>query len=273
VLLNVLAVATALAPVQVPAGDVLVSDVAGHVRIVDSRGRLVRRLRWRFAREVQAMELTPSRRGAFVSLYRSERPAEIFRVNLTTGRKRKLADGISPALSADKSRLAYVTVEQRLDIKYRTALVIRNLQTGATRAVPFGPRVTTDTPPGEVINWAPDGRTVALYDGSRTRLIDVANAADVPTQPALSGAGSAPVFADAKTLVVMTGCCIGPQQLVAVDLRTGNRAPFATLTSPVEQVRRIHAGRLLVVSALHSLTLASRGHVRVLARRVLAAAP
>ncbi len=272
-LVSVLAAATALAPVQVPAGDVLVADQSGHLRIVDSRGKFVHRLRWTLERQVQAIELAANRRSAFVSLYRSERPAELFQVNLTTGRTRKLADGISPALSADKRRLAYVAVEQRSDIKYRTALVIRSLRTGATRAVPFGPRVTTDIPPAEVVNWSPDGRTVALYDGSRIRLVDVANAADVPSQPALSVAGSAPVFLDASTLVILTGCCIGPQRLVAVDLSTGDGTPFATLASPVEQVRRVRMRRLLVVSALHTLTIVSRGRVRTIARRVVAAAP
>jgi hypothetical protein len=272
VLLSVLAVATALAPVQVPAGAVLVSDVTGHVSIVDSRGKVVRRLQWRFTRQVQDLELAANRRTAFASLYRNERPAELFQVNLTTGRKRKLADGISPALSPDKSRLAYVTVEQPSDIKYRTALVIRNLRTGALRVVRFGQNVTTDTPPGEVINWSPDGRTVALYDGSRIRLVDVAHAVDVPSQPALEVAGSAPAFLDGKKLVILTGCCIGPQRLVAVDLRTGDSTPFATLASPVEQVRRIRAGSLLVVSALHVLSVVTRGHVRVLAQRIVAAA-
>jgi hypothetical protein len=272
VLLSVLAAAAALTPVQVPAGDVLTTDLAGGVRIVDSRGKVVRRLHWQFAREVHSIELAANRRSAFVSLYRIERPPELFQVDLSTGRKRKLADGISPALSPDKSRLAYVTVEEPADIKYRTALVIRDLRTRALRAVPFGPGITTETPPGEVINWSPNGRTVALYDGSRIRLVDVATAVDVPSQPALSVAGSAPAFLAAKVLVILTGCCIGPQRLVTVDLRTGETKPFAALGSPVEQVRRIRSRKLLVVSALHVLSVVSRGHVRVLARRIIAAA-
>ncbi len=272
-LVSVLVLAAALTPVHVPAGDVLVADISGHVRIVDSRGKLVRRLRWTLPREVESLELTPDRRHAFVSLYRSERAPELFQLDLTTGRLRKLADATNPAVSPDKTRLAYVTVELRTDVKYRAELVIRNLRTDASRRLALAPNVPLGTPPELVINWSPDGRRIALFDGSRIRIVDALSATDVPMQPARPPGELAPVFADRNTLVVLTGCCIGPQRLVAVDLRSGRHTSFATLSSPVEQVRRVSTSRLLVVTALRELVVASRGHVRVIARRVAAAAP
>lgn len=271
-LLSVLALATALASVQVPVRDVLVTDISGHVRIVRSSGKLVRRLPWTMGRQVQAIELAPDRRHAFVSLYRSERPPELFRVDLATGAKSKLADAISPALSPDKTRLAYVNVELRSDIKYRTAVTIRNLRTGALLRLPLAPKVPLGTPPELVINWSPDRRQLALFDGSRIRIVDSENGSDIPMKAPHPPGEFAPVFVDRNTLVVQAGCCIGPQRLVAVDLRSGARTPFATLSSPVEQVRRVRSGRLLVVTALRGLAVVSRGHVRTIARSVVAAA-
>ena len=234
---------------------------------------MLRRLRWTISRQVQSLELAPDRRHAFVSLYRSNQPAELYNVNLTTGRRRKLANGISPAVSPDKTRLAYVRTELRGDIKYRTALVIRTLRTGETRSLALGPRVPMDTPPALVINWSPDSRTIAARDDSVVRLVDVASAVDFPSQPELPRGETAPAFLNSTTLVVQSGCCIGPQQLTALDLRSGERTSFAMLSSPVEQVRRVRTGTLLVVTALRELVVVSRGRMHVIARGIAAAAP
>jgi hypothetical protein len=273
VLLSALALATALAPVQVPAGDILVADLGGRARIVDSRGQLVHRLRSALPRQLEEMELAPDRRHAFISLFRNDLPAELFQVDLSTGRKRKLGDGISPTLSPDKTRLAYISMEVLTETKYLTSLMIRTIRTGATRRLPLAPKIPLGTPPELVINWSPDGQAIALFDGTRIRIVDAANGADVPPRRAFPPHSSAPVFIDRNTLVMLSGCCMGPQGLVAVDLRNGARTRFATLSSPVEQARRIRTGVLLVRTALHELMVVSRGHVRVIARRVEAAAP
>jgi len=272
---------SAPASYRVPFGKFVVADDAGHVRVVDARGRLVRRFAWSLpVPQLQAIELAANRRKAYVSIYRSEQPSQLYEVALATGRRRKIANAISPALSPDKTRLAYVTTEVRNEIVYRAALVIRNLRTGAIRTMRLPPGVPFGTPPELVINWSPNSRQVAVFDDSRIKLVDAARAADVAAQPALPGdtptpgqtSWLAPVFVDARTVVVLEGCCIGRQQLVAVDLSSGTQNSFAVLSSPVEHVRRYGQRRLLVVTALHELALVSRGNVRVIVRRIHAAA-
>jgi hypothetical protein len=276
-----LAADSAPASYRLPVGKIVVADVTGHVRVVDARGRLVRRFRWSLpVPQLQAMELAADRRHAYVSIYRSERPSQLYELTLATGRRRKIANAVSPALSPDKTRLAYVTTEVRNETVYRAALVIRNVRTGAIRTMRLPPRVPFGTPPELAINWSPDGRRVAVFDDSQIKLVDAARAPDVASQPALPGdtptpgqtSWLAPVFVDARTVVVLEGCCIGRQQLVAVDLSSGTQNPFAVLSSPVEGVRRYGQGRLLVVTALRELALVSRGKVRVIVRRIQAAA-
>src|SRR5207244_13654684 len=92
-----------------------------------------------------------------------------------------------PAMSPDLTRLAYVSTDRRADIVYRTALVLRDLRNGRTRSIPFGPSVPMGTPPELVINWSPDGGRVAVFDGDRIRLVDVASARNVMSQPSVEG--------------------------------------------------------------------------------------
>ena len=184
-------------------------------------------------------------------------------------RRRHLANATSPVLSPDKKRLAYVSSDRRVDIVYRTALVIRELRTGQTKSIPLGPDVPEGQPPELVINWSPDGRRVAVFDETRIRLVDAANAQDVPSQPAV--AGLAPVYLNGHSLVVLANCCIGRQRVIRVDLRSGTRSAFATLSSPPESVRRLRPGLLLTVTALNEVALVSRGHFRVIAKGATAA--
>jgi hypothetical protein len=72
---------------------------------------------------------------------------------------------------------------------------------------------------------------------------------------------------------MQVNCCIGPQKLVVFDVDFRRRFAFATLSSPVEHVRRIGMSKLLVVTALHELAFVTRGRVHVSARRIAAAAP
>ena len=216
-----------------------------------------------------------------MSVLKSEQPARLYEVDLATGRKRQIANAVSPALSPDKTRLAYVTTQVRAEIVYRTALVVRDLRNRLARAIPLGPDVPLGTPPELVINWSPDGRAVAVSDGSRIRMVDVASAVDVPSQPGIPGDApstgthtpwAAAVFVNAETLVVLADCCIGRQHLLAIDLRSGASTPFAELSSPTENIRRLKPGLLLTVTALNELALVSRGSARVIAHGITAAA-
>jgi hypothetical protein len=261
-------------PRGVPRGGFLVADRLGRLVVLDARGKPLRRLGKPLVQSsVQGLELAADRRHAFESVYRSDHPTRLYRVDLATGRRQLVDKGIGPALSPDKTRLAYVSTAVRNEIIYRTALVVRGLRGGPVRTIPLGPDVPVGTPPELVINWSPDGRKIAVFDGSLVRLVDVANAQDVPSQPAIPGEPAlAPVFLDGYTLVVLADCCIGHQHLVAVDLRSGARTAFARLSSPAETIRRLKPGLLLVTTALNELALVSRGHVRVLTRGVTAAA-
>jgi len=267
----------------VPRGDLLVGDHRGRLLVLNRTGKLVRRLpRARLVRTPQAIELAPDRRHAFISVHMSEQPARLYDVDLATGAKRLIANAISPALSPQRTQLAYVTIARRpnSEIIDRTALVIRNLRTGHTRSIPFAPNVPLGTPPELIINWSPDGTTIAVFDGRAIRLVDVASATTLPSQPLLPGDTPtpgrtsllAPVFLNGGTLIVLAGCCIGPQQLVAVDLSSGGRESFAKLSSPPENLKRLKPGLLLTVTALNELVIVSRGHSRVIARGIVAAA-
>ena len=256
----------------VPLGSYLVADRSGHLLVLDQRGKLLRRIP-RFASPVQALEVAPDRRHAYVAVYMNERAPRLYEVALRTGRRIRLGHAISPSLSPDRKRLAYVAVERREDITYRTALVVRTLATGRTRSISLPERTPFGTPPELVINWSPDGRRVAVFDGTVVRVVDVARATTVASQPELPGrTGLAPVFADAHTLVVLANCCIGRQRLVAVDLPSGARTPFAELRAPVENVRRLKGGSLLIVTALQRLARVSLGRQVLIATGVVAAA-
>jgi hypothetical protein len=264
----------------VPDGDLLVGDRTGRLLLLDRDGKILRRLGRPLGRiAFQSIELARDRRHAYVSIYRSERPAQLYEVDLTGGSPRWMANAISPALSPDGRRLAYVATRAADGMVYREALVVRNLRTGRIRSIPLPPRVPMGTPPELVINWSPDGRRVAVFDGSRVRLVAVATARDVQSQPSVRGDGGAPswtpwlapVFLDPRTLVVLVDCCIRRQHLVAVDLRSGARRPFAELSSPIENVRRLKATLLLAVTAREELALVRRGRTRVISGRTAAA--
>jgi hypothetical protein len=221
----------------------------------------------------QALEISPDRRHAYVSIYAREQPPRLYQVDLETGKRARLTNAISPSLSPDGTRLAYVTVELRQDTKYRTRLVIRNFRTGSARIVRLPSQAPLGTPPELVINWSPDARYVAVFDGSVIRLVDVATATTVESQPPIpGGTGLAPVFLDRQTLVVLTNCCIGRQHLTAIDLRTGAQTPFAETDSPIENTRRLNPQTILVVTGLHRLVRVAPGRARVLAKRIVAAA-
>jgi hypothetical protein len=253
-------------------GSYLVADQSGHLLVLDQRGKFVSRIP-RFTSPVQGLEIAPDRRHAYVSVYRNERAPRLYEVALRSGRRSHIANGIGPSLSPDQKRLAYVTVERRDEISYRTALAIRLLSTGRTRLVPLPAGTPLGTPPELVINWSPDGRRLAVFDGTVIRLVEVATATTVDSQPPLPGkTGLAPVFLNRHAVVVLANCCIGRQRLVAVDLRSGARTPFAELRAPMESVRRQTGGSLLIVTALQRLVRVSPGHKRVIATGVVAAA-
>src|SRR5207247_10247902 len=134
----------------------------------------------------------------------------------------------------------------------------------------LGPPPPLGTPPELVISWSTDDKLVALFDGKQIRLVTVATARTIGSQPPAQGtvptAGGAtgslaPVFVDTRKLVVLDNCCIGDQRLVAIDLASGSRRLFATLAAPPESLARIEPGVLLVVTAARQLLVLTKGHI------------
>ena len=259
-------------------GTLIAADVSGRVMVLDRAGSVVRRIPGSFgaAHQVQAIQLAPDRRHAYVAVYGQSGSLTLYLLELSTGRRRKVAAGFSPALNPAGTKLAYVSLIARADTIYERALVIQDLRSHRDEAIPFPAGVVPGTPPELVLNWSPDGRRIAVFDGRVIRLVDVAAATSVGTEPAPPGDANglmAPVFLDSRTLVTLANCCIGRQRLTAIDLRSGARRAFARLSSPPENIWRLRTGTLLVQDALTQLVLVSRGHARVIATKFAAAAP
>jgi hypothetical protein len=85
----------------------------------------------------------------------------------------------------------------------------------------------------------------------------------------------APVYLNPHRLVVLPFCCLTPQPLVTIKLRTGGQVPFATAGSPIETVRRLNSRTLLATTALHRLVRITQGHKAraITRRRVVAVSP
>ena len=255
----------------VPPGDFLVGDQSGQLLVLDGAGDVVRRVPRRIEDYgPQGIALAPDRRHAFVSVYGN--PARLYEVDLATGKKRWLANAISPALSPDQTQLAYVSVARRNDIEHRAALTVRELRTGRAVSIPLESEPSVGTPPENVINWSPGGRQIAVYDGRAIRLANLGAGGGSLSEPLGPQFRLAPVFLNEKTLVTLAHCCVGKQQLTSVDLDSGRRQSFATLPAPPESIVRLKPGLLLAVTALGKLTLVSRGHSKAIAEDITAAA-
>jgi hypothetical protein len=254
----------------VPPGALLAADAHHRLVVLDRSGHVLRRVPGTFGNGASGIELAPDRRHAFVALYPTRSLDE---VDLATGAERRIASGGSPALDPDGTRLAFVSLAKRGDIIYRTAVVVLNLTTGRRRTIPFGRETVWGTPPEVLLNWSPDGRRLAAFDGKQIRLVDVSTAQDVASQPAPLGEQPsrtrspllAPVFLDDRTLVALANCCIGRQNLVAVDLQSGRRSPFATLPEPPESLRRIGPASFVATTPDGYLLLFSHGNVKRIA--------
>ena len=265
----------------VPLGSFLAADLSGRVFVLGRGGRVLGRVPGSLGPAVQGLELSPDRRHAYASVYTPDAGVRLFELDLATGGKHALARAFGPALNPEHTRLAYVTIFFVSGIPFARALVVRDLRTHRIRSIPFPSRVVLGTPPELILNWSPDGTRIAVFDGTRIRLVAVASAASVQSQPAIPGPSGrpgrtpflAPVYLDADHLVVETNCCIGRQHLATVDLISGARRPFATLTSPPQNLWRLRSGALLTEDALGELALVSRGRVQVIARGIAAVAP
>jgi len=261
----------------VPQGAYLValagSDGNGHqLAVLNSRGRLLRNgPQIPDGYGMQAMALSADRQSAYVSV--DDSSPRLYEIALASGKRVLIADdAMSPALSPDGTELAYLTVDSGV----LTALAIRNLQTGSVRTIPFPPHVGVGTPPELVINWSPHGRFIALFDGTRTRIVNVASAPTVESQRTIRnmGPGVSPVFLGKHKLVVLVHCC-STQLLTAVDLRSDAEKYWAYVGNPPEDIHRLNPNTLLAVTAMHRFVLITQGHraKAITKRKIVAVAP
>jgi dipeptidyl aminopeptidase/acylaminoacyl peptidase len=297
-------------------GGFLVADRQGGLEALGSTGKRLFTVPWGpHPLGVDSMALAADRAHAFVSLrqpadaYGNEQPNLLESVDLRTGKLTPIGNGDGPAVSPDGTRLAYLStaVSTTNALVQPTALTVLNLQTGATRSIAVASPLAAGP-----LNWSPDGTRIAVSDGTQIRLVLVASAQDLASQPTLPGdanphavsprmyAGKpsppttpatpgtivvgppppgpnvaishAPVFVDAHTVVVDYDCCIGDQHLVAFDLGSGAKTAFATLTAPAWRDAPAGAGRVLLVTPDDKLEVARRGSVTTIATGITAAA-
>jgi hypothetical protein len=316
------ALSAAPAPVPVPAGHFLVCSGEGHLFVMSPKRKTLGTLPGTTGSHcATALALSADRRSAYFSILTGdETPPALDEIDLTTGNTHRIASGLDPALSPDGTKLAFIATAESSNGGYYTptGLEILDLVSGASRllAPPTPPAGSHKLYwPRGPLNWSPDGTKIAVFAGDQIRIVDVATAQDLGSQPTVpadapnhpiskriypsgpapgtstvapppgvavitittrppmqtTATSQAPVYLDANTLVVVYDCCTGLSHLVAFDLRTGKRTPFATLYGPPVNIVRIGNGRLLVVTAANLLVIATRGRTEQLATRISAA--
>jgi hypothetical protein len=304
-------IAARTAPVPVPRGDFLVCKGSGRLLVLSPRGKPVGTVPGTTGPHcATALALSADRRSAYFSILTGdETPPALGQIDLATGTTHHVASGLDPAVSPDGTKLAFIaTAEAPSGGSYTPiGLAILDLAASTSRvlAAPAPPAGSHRVYwPAGPLNWSPDGTKVAVYAGDQIRIVDVATAQDLGSQPTVPGdvpnhpiskrvypsappsgtttvtpppapttaTSQAPVYLDANTLVAVYDCCIGLSHLAAFDLRTGKRTTFATLYGPPEAIVRIGTGRLLVLTAAKLLVVATRGHTEQLATGLSAAA-
>jgi hypothetical protein len=264
----------------VPVGDLLAISLRGRLLVLNHAGREVKRLPGVIGGPqglAQAIELAPDRRHAWVSVWNAAAMTfHMFSLDLATGRRQRLPDGVNPTMNAQRTMLAYARTSRIADgDPGETALVIEDLRSGRTRTIPFGVGTAFGTPPELIISWSPDGRHVAVYTDKqwRYRLVDIRTASTVASSPALPQGVLAPVYLSDHTVVVDANCCAHTQQLVTLNIQTGRKMKLARISSPVQTVHRLGATSLLITDALGELVRVTGGRVQILRSGIDAVSP
>jgi hypothetical protein len=261
----------------VPAGDLVAISIRGRVLVLNRAGRQLRELPGRIGADgrSQWIQLAPDRRHAWVSVWNiATETYRIYDVDLATGKRRRMADGLSPTLSPGGTELAYVGYARLRDgYDGESKLIIQDLADGRSRVIPFGAAEPIGNPPQLVVSWSPDGTHVAVDAGERYRLVDARQTTRAISYRALPGTLLAPVYLNANTIVAEANCCIGSQELVKLDVRAGRESNFARISSPVQTVQSVAPGTLLISDALNQLISVSRSRVRILRQGIVAVSP
>jgi Tol biopolymer transport system component len=182
------------APVPVPRGDFLVCEGAGRLLVLSASGGTIGTTRATTGPNcATGLALSADRRTAYFGVLTGEgTPPALEQVDLATGRTRRLASGLDPAVSPDGSRLAFIATAESPGGGFYvpTGLELLDLSTGASRVL-----AAPTPPPGAhkvylpegPLSWSPDGTKVAVFAGDRIRIVDVAIAHDLASQPTVPG--------------------------------------------------------------------------------------
>jgi hypothetical protein len=186
--------AAASAPLPVPAGDFLVCKGNGHLFVISPNGKTIGTVPATTGSHcASALALSADRRSAFFSISTGdETPPALGKLDLATGAKQQIASGLAPALSPDGTELAFIATTESPNGGYYTptGLEILDLGSGARRVLaPPTPPAGSHRPywPTGPLNWSPDGAKVAVFAGDQIRIVDVATAEDLASQPTVPG--------------------------------------------------------------------------------------
>jgi hypothetical protein len=184
----------AAAPLPVPAGDFLVCKGNGHLFVMSPRGKIVGTIPGTTgAHCANGLALSADRRSAFFAILTGdETPPALDQIDLATGAKHEIASGLDPAVSPDGTKLAFIATAESPNGGYYTptGLEILDLGSGTSR------KLTQPVPPPGShklywltgpLNWSPDGDKIAVFAGDQIRIVDVATAQDIASQPAVPG--------------------------------------------------------------------------------------
>jgi len=182
------------APVPVPIGDFLVCKGNGHLFVLSPGGKTLGRTPGTTGPHcATGLALAAGRRTAyFAVLTGDETPPSLERIDLATGKTLRLASGLDPAVSPDGGKLAFIATAESPGGGFylATGLGIIDLRSGANRvlAAPAPPPGSNEVyRPAGPLSWSPDGAKVAVFAGDRIRIVDVATAQDLASQPTVPG--------------------------------------------------------------------------------------
>jgi WD40-like Beta Propeller Repeat len=184
----------ATAPLPVPKGDFLVCKGKGHLFVMSPKGTTVGTVLATTGLYCPAgLALSADRRSAYCSvLTGDERPPALQKIDLATGAKQEIASGLDPALSPDGAKLAFIATAESPNGGYYTptGLAILDLASGASRLLAPPPPAAGSHKvswPAGPLNWSPDGTKIAVFAGDQIRIVDVATAQDLASQPTIPG--------------------------------------------------------------------------------------
>ena len=182
------------APVPVPAGDFLICRGNGYLFVMSPKGNAVGSVPGRTGSHcTNGLALSTDRRSAYFSILTGdETPPALDEIDLATGKAHRIASGLDPVLNPDGTKLAFIATAESPNGGYYTptGLEILDLASGASRLL-APPTPPAGSPkfywPAGPLNWSLDGTKIVVFAGDQIRIVDVATAQDLGSQPTIPG--------------------------------------------------------------------------------------